>query len=30
VILNLEYPRVGWIPMDTFDQALVDLRKSMK
>jgi len=30
VILDLEYPRLGLIRMDAFDQALVDLRDSMK
>ena len=29
VILDLEYPRLGLIRVDAFDQALVDLRKSM-
>jgi hypothetical protein len=29
VILDIEYPRLGWIRVDAFDQALVDLRKSM-
>lgn len=29
VILNLEYPRLGLIRIDKFDQVLVDLRKSM-
>jgi len=29
VIVDLEYPRLGLIRVDTFDQALVDLRKSM-
>ena len=29
VILDVEYPRVGLIRLDTFDQALVDLRASM-
>jgi Na+-driven multidrug efflux pump len=30
VILDMEYPRLGLIRVDTFDQALVDLRNSMK
>ena len=29
VILDIEYPRLGWIRIDAFDQALVDLRESM-
>jgi len=29
VILDLDYPRVGLIRIDVFDQSLVDLRKSM-
>ena len=29
VILDLEYPRVGLIRIDSFDQVLVDLRQSM-
>ena len=29
VILDLEYPRIGLIRLDAFDQVLVDLRKSM-
>ena len=29
VILDLEYPRLGLIRIDAFDQALVDLRESM-
>jgi len=29
VIIDLEYPRLGLIRVDTFDQALVDLRQSM-
>jgi hypothetical protein len=29
VILEIEYPRLGWIRVDAFDQALVDLRESM-
>jgi hypothetical protein len=29
VILDLEYPRVGFIRLDEFDQAQVELRKSM-
>jgi hypothetical protein len=30
VILDLEFPRLGLIRIDTFDQALVDLLESMK
>ena len=30
VILDFEYPRVGLIKVDAFDQALVELRQSMK
>ena len=30
VILDLEYPRLGLIRVDAFDEALVDLRESMK
>ncbi len=30
VIIDLEYPRVGLIRIDAFDQVLVDLRASMK
>ena len=29
VILDMEFPRLGFIRVDTFDQALVELRKSM-
>src|SRR5262245_22762587 len=29
VILDIEFPRLGWIRVDAFDQALVDLRESM-
>jgi hypothetical protein len=29
VILDIEYPRLGLIRVDAFDQALVDLRVSM-
>jgi len=29
VILDFEFPRFGLITVDAFDQALVDLRKSM-
>ena len=29
VILDLEYPRLGFIRVDAFDQALVELRQSM-
>jgi hypothetical protein len=30
VILDIEYPRFGFIRVDVFDQALVGLRESMK
>ena len=30
VILGIEYPRLGFIRVDAFDQALVDLRAGMK
>jgi hypothetical protein len=30
VILDMEYPRLGFIRVDSFDQVLVDLRQSMK
>jgi hypothetical protein len=30
VILDLEYPRVGWVRIDTADRVLMDLRTSMK
>jgi hypothetical protein len=30
VIIDMEYPRVGFIRVDPFDQALVDVRASMK
>lgn len=30
VILDIEYPRVGLIRVDAFDQALIDLRQSLK
>jgi hypothetical protein len=30
VILDLEYPRAGLIRLDKFDQATVELRKSME
>jgi hypothetical protein len=30
VILDIEYPRLGLIRVDAFDQALMDLRQSMK
>jgi hypothetical protein len=29
VILDIEYPRLGLVRVDAFDQALVDLRESM-
>lgn len=29
VIVDLEFPRIGWIRVDSFDQALIDLRASM-
>jgi hypothetical protein len=30
VILDLEFPRLGLIRVDAFDQVLIELRKSMK
>lgn len=30
VIIDMEYPRLGFIRVDSFDQALVDVRQSMK
>jgi len=30
VILDLEFPRLGLIRFDAFDQALVELRESMR
>jgi hypothetical protein len=30
VILDLEYPRLGIIRVDAFDQVLVELRQSMQ
>lgn len=30
VVLDMEYPRLGMIRVDALDQALVDLRESMK
>jgi len=30
VILQIEYPRVGFIDIEKYDQALIDVRKSMK
>jgi hypothetical protein len=30
LILDLEYPRLGLIRVDSFDQALIDLRTSMQ
>jgi len=30
VIMDLEYPRLGFIRVDSFDQVLMDLRQSMK
>jgi hypothetical protein len=30
VILDLEYPRLGAIQLDAFDQALIQVRQSMK
>jgi hypothetical protein len=29
VILDIEYPRLGLIHIDAFDQTLIDLRQSM-
>jgi hypothetical protein len=30
VILDIEYPRAGWIRLDAIDQALVNVRAGMK
>jgi hypothetical protein len=30
IIIDLEFPRIGLIRVDAFDQALVDLRDSMR
>src|SRR5262249_39266838 len=30
VILDLEFPRLGWVRIETFDQTLVDLRTRMR
>jgi hypothetical protein len=30
VIIDIEYPRLGFIRVDDFDQVLVELRESMK
>jgi hypothetical protein len=30
IIVDLEYPRLGMIRVDAFDQALVEVRKSME
>ena len=30
VILDIEYPRSGWVRLDTIDQAIVNVRASMK
>jgi hypothetical protein len=30
VIIEIEYPRLGWIRVDAFDQALVELRENME
>jgi len=30
VIMDMEYPRLGFVRVDSFDQVLVDLRRSMK
>jgi hypothetical protein len=30
VILDIEFPRAGFIRVDAFDQVLVDLRQSMR
>jgi hypothetical protein len=30
VIVDMEYPRVGLIRVDSFDQVLFDLRQSMR
>jgi hypothetical protein len=29
IVLDLEYPRLGMIRVDDFDQAIVDVRKAM-
>ena len=29
-VYDIEYPRLGFIRVDAFDQALVELRESMK
>jgi hypothetical protein len=30
VILDLEFPRVGFVRLDAYDQVLVDVRESMR
>jgi hypothetical protein len=30
VIMDIEYPRLGWVRMDSSDQVLIDLRNSMR
>lgn len=30
VILDIEYPRLGWVRLDAIDQVLVNLRAGMK
>ena len=30
LILDIEYPRLGLVRIDSFDQALIELRSSMK
>ena len=30
VIVDLEFPRVGWVRIEAFDQALIDLRQQMR
>jgi hypothetical protein len=30
VILDIEYPRLGWVRLDAIDQVLVDVRAGMK
>ena len=29
LILDIKYPRLGWITVESFDQAMIDLRNSM-
>jgi hypothetical protein len=30
MILDLEFPRIGWIRVDAYDQVLVDVRNGMR